>query len=149
MARKPKSRRSVDEIEIDQRIGRRIRERRVVLGLNQTKLADGLGVSFQQLHNYEDGSSRIGAGRLYDCAQLLDVPPEYFFEGLERSDRTPEDMKSDEAFKLARAYRRISDPEMRQRVRQLAQVIARQISTSPRSSRVGAVQCPKLDVKPT
>ena len=126
MARKPKARRSSSEIEIDQRIGRRIHERRVVLGLNQTKLAAGLGISFQQLQKYERGHSRMGVGLLYGCAQLLDVPPEYFFEGLERSDSgTPEDMKLDEAFKLARAYRRISDPKMRQRVRQLAQVIAR------------------------
>ena len=61
-----------------------------------------------------------------DRAAALDVPPEYFFEGLDGSDSgTPDEMKSDEAFKLARAYYRISDPGMRQRVRQLAQVIAR------------------------
>ncbi len=126
MTRKSKGLRSSSEIEIDRRIGRRIHERRVVLGLNQTKLAAGLGISFQQFQKYERGHSRMGVGLLYGCAQLLDVPPEYFFEGLERPDSgTPEDMKSDEAFKLARAYRRISDPEMRQRVRQLAQVIAR------------------------
>ena len=81
MARKPKSRRSVGEIEIDQRIGRRIHERRVVLGLNQTKLADGLGISFRQIQKYEKGANRMGAGLLYGCAELLDVPPEYFFEG--------------------------------------------------------------------
>ncbi len=111
MARKPKSRRSVDEIEIDQRIGRRIRERRVVLGLNQTKLADGLGIAFQQIQKYEKGHDRMGAGMLYGCAQLLDVPPEYFFEGLERSDSgTPDETRSDEAMKLARAYYSINDP---------------------------------------
>ncbi len=126
MARKPKSRRSVDEIEIDQRIGRRIRERRVVLGLNQTKLADGLGVSFQQIQKYEDGSNRMGAGMLYGCAQLLDVPPEYFFEGLERSDSgTPDVTKSDEAMKLTRAYYSINDPVYRKRIWRLVQALAR------------------------
>ena len=128
MARRPRGTkaRRPEDVEIDKQIGWRIRERRKVLGLNQTKLADGLGISFQQFQKYERGFNRITAGRLYDCAQLLDVRPEYFFEGLEGSDSgTPEDMKSDDAFKLARAYRRISDPEMRQRVRQLAQVIAR------------------------
>ena len=120
MARKSKARRSSSEVDFDIHVGRRIRERRMVLGLS------GLGISFQQLHKYEKGSSRMGAGRLYGCAELLDVPPEYFFEGLDGSDSgTPDEMKSDEAFKLARAYYRISDPEMRQRVRQLAQVIAR------------------------
>ncbi len=126
MARKPKARRSSSEIEIDQRIGRRIHERRVVLGLNQTALAARLGISFQQLQKYEDGSNRMGAGMLYGCAQLLDVPPEYFFEGLEGSNSgTPDVTKSDEALKLTRAYYRISDPTERFRVRQLVQAIAR------------------------
>ncbi len=126
MARKSKGRRSSSDIEIDQRIGRRIRERRVVLGLNQTKLADGLGVSFQQVQKYEDGSNRMGAGMLYGCAQLLDVPPEYFFEGLESSDRgTPDVTKSDEAMKLARAYYSINDPVYRQRIWKVVQALAR------------------------
>ena len=125
MARKPKGRRSSSEIEIDQRIGQRIRERRVVLGLNQTKLADGLGITFQALQKYEKGHTRIAAGRLYGCAQLLDVPPEYFFEGLERSDSgTPDVMKTDEALKLARAFYRISDPTERLHVRNLVKEIA-------------------------
>ncbi len=126
MARKTKGRRSSSEIEIDQRIGRRIHERRVVLGLNQTKLADGLGISFRQLREYEKGSSRIGAGMLYGCAKLLDVPPEYFFEGLESSDSgTPDETRSDEAMKLARAYYRINDPTERSHVRKLVQALAR------------------------
>ncbi len=126
MARKTKAHRSSSDIEIDQRIGRRIRERRVVLGLNQTKLAGGLGVSFQQIHKYEDGSSRMGAGMLYGCAQLLDVPPEYFFEGLERSDSgTPDETRSDEAMKLARTYYSIGDPTERKRIWRLVQALAR------------------------
>ncbi len=126
MARKPKRRRSVDEIEIDGRIGRRIHERRVVLGLNQTKLADGLGISFQQFQKYERGHSRMGVGMLYGCAQLLDVPPEYFFEGLESSDSgTPDVTKSDEAMKLTRAYYSINDPTERLYVRKLVQALAR------------------------
>ncbi len=126
MARKPKSRRSVDEAEIDRRIGRRIHERRVVLGLNQTKLADGLGITFQQVQMYEKGANRIAAGLLYGCAQLLDVPPEYFFEGLEGSDSgTPDETKSDEAMKLARAYYSIGDPTERRHVRKLVQALAR------------------------
>ncbi len=124
MARKPKARRSSSEIEIDQRIGQRIRERRVVLGLNQTKLADGLGITFQALQKYEKGHTRIAAGRLYGCAQLLDVPPEYFFEGLEGSD-TPDVMKSDEAMKLTRAYYSIEDPKYRKRIWRLVRALAR------------------------
>ena len=126
MARKTKGHRSSREIEIDQRIGQRIRERRVVLGLSQIDLGDGLGISFQQIQKYETGHNRIAAGRLYGCAQLLDVPPEYFFEELERSNsRTPDETRSDEAMKLARAYYRIVDPKHRQRISRLVQALAR------------------------
>ena len=123
MARRPrkaKGRRSVDEIEIDQRIGQRVRERRIVMGLSQTELADGLGITFQQLQKYEKGHNRIAAGRLYGCAQLLGVRPEYFFEGLESSDSET----SDETLKLARAYYGIADLAQRQLVRKLIQAIA-------------------------
>ena len=114
MARRPrkqKGRRSPKEIEIDQHIGQRVRERRIVLGLSQTALADGLGITFQQLQKYEKGHNRIAAGRLYGYAELLDVAPAYFFEGLEGSDTgTLDETRSDEALKLARAYYRIDDP---------------------------------------
>ena len=124
--RKAKGRRSISEIEIDRHIGQRVRERRIVLGLSQTVLAEGLGISFQQLQKYETGFNRIGAGRLYGCAELLGVRPEYFFEGLEGSDGgTPDETRSDEALKLARAHYSIDDPVQRQHVRKLVQAIAR------------------------
>ncbi len=85
-----------------------------------------MGITFQQLQKYEKGSNRIAAGRLYGCAQLLNVSPAYFFEGMERSDRrTPDVMKTDEALKLVRAYYRINDPTERLRVRKLVQALAR------------------------
>ena len=123
---KPKGRRSLSEIEIDRHIGQRVRERRIVLGLSQTVLAEGLGISFQQLQKYETGFNRIGAGRLYGCAELLGVRPEYFFEGLDGSDQgTADETRSDEALKLARAHYNIADPEQRQHVRKLVQAIAK------------------------
>ena len=126
MARKTKERRSSSEVDFDRHVGQRIRERRIVLGLSQTDVADGLGISFQQFQKYERGFNRVSAGRLYGCAQLLGVRPEYFFEGLERSDSgTPDETESDEALKLARAYYRISDPTQRSHVRKLVQAIAR------------------------
>ena len=96
------------------------------MGLSQSVLADGLGITFQQLQKYETGHNRIAAGRLYGCAQLLDVPPEYFFEGLEGSKSgTPDRTRSDEALKLARAYYSIDDPARRLHVRNLIRAIAR------------------------
>ena len=79
--RKPKGRRSAKEIEIDKHIGQRVRERRIVLGLSQTVLAEGLGISFQQLQKYESGANRISASRLYQIALVLGVPVQYFFQG--------------------------------------------------------------------
>ena len=115
-----------ENVEIDQHIGQRVRERRIVLGLSQAALADGLGITFQQVQKYEKAHDGIAAGRLYACAQLLDVPPEYFFEGLEGSDRgVPEETQSDEALKLARAYYSIDDPVKRLHVRNLVRAIAR------------------------
>ena len=124
--RKPKGRRSPDQIEIDQHVGQRIRERRNVLGLSQAVLADGLGITLQQFYKYEKGHNRIAAGRLYGCAQLLDVPPEFFFEGLDGSESgTPDETQSDEALKLARAYYSIDDPVHRRHIWRLAHAIAR------------------------
>ena len=114
-----------EDVEIDRHIGQRVRERRVVLGLSQTALADGLGITFQQVQKYEKGFNRIAAGRLYGCAELLGVSPEYFFEGLEGSDRgTPDETRSDEAVKLARAYYGIRDPAKRKHVWKLVRAIA-------------------------
>ncbi len=68
--------------ETDRYVGGRIRERRVMLGLSQKQMADMIGVSYQQTHKYERGINRISAGRLYEIAQVLRVPLNYFFEGL-------------------------------------------------------------------
>jgi transcriptional regulator with XRE-family HTH domain len=65
----------------DRQIAMRVRARRHQLGLSQEKLADGLGVTFQQVQKYENGTNRIGAGRLQRIAQLLGVEPGYFFRG--------------------------------------------------------------------
>jgi transcriptional regulator with XRE-family HTH domain len=64
---------------IDRRVARRIRERRLRLGMTQLQLARIIGVAFQQTHKYERGVSRISAGRLYTIAAALQAPIEYFF----------------------------------------------------------------------
>lgn len=64
---------------IDQRVAKRIRERRQRLGITQQHLAAMIGVAFQQAHKYERGLSRVSAGRLYHIATVLDAPIAYFF----------------------------------------------------------------------
>ena len=67
---------------IDCHVGLRVRERRIMLGLNQQQLAELMGVTYQQLHKYERGLNRIAAGRLYTIAQALDVQVGFFYEGI-------------------------------------------------------------------
>lgn len=66
---------------IDLFVASRIRDRRMNCGLTQERLAEKLGVSFQQVQKYERASNRIGAGRLCMIADQLDVPINYFFDG--------------------------------------------------------------------
>ena len=65
---------------IDVHVGARIRLRRNLLGLSQNELGRALGVSFQQVQKYENGTNRIGASRLHLIAQALDTTPAWFFE---------------------------------------------------------------------
>lgn len=79
--------------DIDRYIGDRLRQRRVMNGLTQQRMAELIGVTYQQAHKYESGTNRIAAGRLYVIAQVLGVEVGYFFEGLEtnsNSDPTPQ-----------------------------------------------------------
>ena len=64
---------------IDRHVGARLRARRLELGLSQVRLADALGVTFQQIQKYERGTNRVVASRLFDLAQILRVPVDYFF----------------------------------------------------------------------
>jgi transcriptional regulator with XRE-family HTH domain len=66
---------------IDKHVGSRVRMRRMMLGMSQEKLGDALGLTFQQVQKYEKGSNRIGASRLQQISQILQVPVAFFFEG--------------------------------------------------------------------
>ena len=67
---------------VDMYVGNRVRMRRLMLDLSQTRLADALGVTFQQVQKYEKGVNRISASRLQQMSQTLQVPVPFFFEGL-------------------------------------------------------------------
>ncbi len=64
---------------IDLMVGKRIRLRRVQLGLSQTELGQKLGVTFQQVQKYENGTNRVSCSRLYETATALEVPISFFF----------------------------------------------------------------------
>jgi transcriptional regulator with XRE-family HTH domain len=65
----------------DKHVGARIRMRRLMLGMSQTALAQGLDLTFQQIQKYEKGVNRVGASRVQQIAHILRVPVEFFFEG--------------------------------------------------------------------
>lgn len=68
---------------VDRHIGRRLRERRLAIGMSQETLADLLGVTFQQIQKYEKGVNRIAASRLYSMAKALEIDITHFFEGVD------------------------------------------------------------------
>jgi transcriptional regulator with XRE-family HTH domain len=65
----------------DKHVGQRLRMRRLMLGMSQGELGVALGLTYQQVHKYEKGMSRVGASRLQYICELLRVPIEFFFEG--------------------------------------------------------------------
>ncbi len=70
---------------IDIHVGSQLKRRRILLGLSQERLADELGITFQQVQKYEKGFNRIGASRLWDLAQVLGVSVAYFYENLDKN----------------------------------------------------------------
>src|SRR5258705_13483963 len=66
---------------IDKHVGSRVRMRRMMLGMSQEKLGDALSLTFQQVQKYEKGANRIGASRLQQISNILQVPVSFFFEG--------------------------------------------------------------------
>jgi len=74
---------------VDLHVGSAIRVRRKAMQISQSDLADGLGVSFQQVQKYERGTNRVSASRLYDIGACLGVSVDYFFEGLPSNTNAP------------------------------------------------------------
>ena len=125
---------------IDSHVGARLRQRRCLLGLTQQKLADAVGIKFQQIQKYESGANRVSASRLWTLSEALQVPVSHFFEGLSRSDReelaeahgfgedtetyiAPEVFTSKETIDLIRAYYNMQEAP-RRRLLDLAKTIA-------------------------
>ncbi len=67
---------------VDRHVGRRVCEKRIALGYNQSDLGRALGLTFQQIQKYEKGANRISASKLWDIARFFQVEIGYFFEGL-------------------------------------------------------------------
>ncbi len=66
---------------VDKYVGSRVRMRRIMLGMSQEKLGEALGLTFQQVQKYEKGTNCIGASRLQQISDILQVPVSFLFEG--------------------------------------------------------------------
>ncbi|MXQ11702.1 helix-turn-helix domain-containing protein [Microvirga makkahensis] len=117
---------------IDRHIGSRVRARRILLGLSQEKLAESLGLTFQQIQKYEKGANRIGASRLLQIAGILDVSIEFFFEdapGFSGSALTGDSVMGEflanpDSDRLIRGFLRLRDNELRRKVVDLVDWLA-------------------------
>jgi len=100
--------------EIDNFVGKRLRHRRRLLGLTQQSLGEMVGIRFQQIQKYECGANRVSAARLFELAEALGVPVQYFYEGLSERDMfsddpfpeflAPDVLSKKEPMDLVRAY---------------------------------------------
>ena len=68
---------------VDLHVGQRVRQRRWLLGMTQQQLAEKVGIKFQQNQKYETGANRISSSRLCDISEVMDVPVNFFFDGLD------------------------------------------------------------------
>jgi transcriptional regulator with XRE-family HTH domain len=119
---------------IDKHVGARVRMRRMMLKMSQTKLGDALGLTFQQVQKYEKGVNRIGAGRLLAIAGILQVPVEFFFEGAPQasqnkhkepvSDYVQEFLSTKDGLALTKAFTQIKQPALRRAIVHLVEEIA-------------------------
>jgi transcriptional regulator with XRE-family HTH domain len=125
---------------IDVHVGGRVRLQRMLLGVSQEKLAERLGLTFQQIQKYEKGVNRIGASRLFDLAHVLGVPVQFFYDDApaeqSRAVSTPgmserqtdgyifDFLNTREGLELNRAFARITDPKARRAILDLVRTLA-------------------------
>lgn len=129
---------------VDIYVGSRVRLCRTLKGMSQQKLAQALGLTFQQVQKYERGANRIGSSRLFELSRILDVPPSFFFDGAPEADGAanapsglsepdPAPFDSEKLFRreileFVRAYDRITDPAVRKRLFELVKAIGGQFA---------------------
>jgi len=123
---------------IDKHVGSRVRMRRMMLNFSQEKLGGALGLTFQQVQKYEKGTNRIGASRLQQIAQILQVPVSFFFEGAPHAlghssggmSEAPSPayvadfLATSDGLSLTKAFMRIKSSKMRRRIVDLVEQIA-------------------------
>ena len=121
---------------VDRYVGSRVRMRRIMLGMSQEKLGEALGLTFQQVQKYEKGTNRVGASRIQQIAEILQVPVSFLFEGGPTGTANAgggtgpspsfvsDFLATSEGLALTRAFTRISDAKLRRSIVELVEQIA-------------------------
>ncbi len=120
---------------VDLYVGGRIRMRRRTLGVSQEKLAEDLGLTFQQVQKYERGANRVSASKLYEIARSLSTPVAFFFEGLNdpttsAPGEAPQDnavhdfLMTNEGLELASIFPKVKRTRVRRRLLELVRAMA-------------------------
>jgi transcriptional regulator with XRE-family HTH domain len=121
---------------VDKYVGSRVRMRRIMLGMSQEKLGEALGLTFQQVQKYEKGTNRVGASRIQQISEILQVPVSFLFEGgpsgiatadgfSEGASPTYSDfLATSEGLALTRAFTRITDAKLRRSIVDMVEQIA-------------------------
>jgi len=126
---------------IDEYVGAQLRQRRALLGLSQERLAEQIGITFQQVQKYENGANRVSASRLYEISKVLDIPVTFFFENYKSGPGTVEAigfsdneqagfegadnvMQRKETLELIRVYYSIENPKLRKDLFKLVKSMA-------------------------
>ena len=120
---------------VDKYVGSRVRMRRIMLGMSQEKLGEALGLTFQQIQKYEKGTNRVGASRIQQISEILQVPVSFLFEGgpSGKTDGTSDGgsptyvsdfLATSEGLALTRAFTKIADAKLRRSIVDLVEQIA-------------------------
>jgi transcriptional regulator with XRE-family HTH domain len=123
---------------IDKHVGSRVRMRRMMVGMSQEKLGDALDLTFQQVQKYEKGTNRVGASRLQQISNILQVPVAFFFEGAPHMPGHPPSGMSEapspayvsdflatsDGLALTKSFMKIKNPKLRRRIVELVEQMA-------------------------
>jgi transcriptional regulator with XRE-family HTH domain len=122
---------------VDKHVGSRVRMRRLMLEMSQERLGEALGLTFQQVQKYEKGTNRIGASRIQQICDILQIPVSFLFEGVPGGSLNAEGfveppspayvsdfLATAEGLALTRAFTRIADAKLRRAIVDMVEHIA-------------------------
>ena len=131
-------------------VGARIRLRRTLLGLSQERLGELIGLTFQQVQKYENGTNRVGSGRLFKIATILGVPITAFFEGASQASNedagpSPVAMLAEPyVLRLLQAFCVLDDMDLRRSIVELAEHMAVDTGATPATAGAGKTRRPRV-----